>query len=76
MATAATAPSSPSVGRVMARGLLAPVAPRTHVALYVRTALDSDAHARLQVETARYAAVPAYAANFARNPANFASGLR
>ncbi|MCR2808731.1 MULTISPECIES: LLM class flavin-dependent oxidoreductase [unclassified Microbacterium] len=42
------------------------LAPLTHVALYVRTALDPDARGRLQVETERYAAVPAYAANFAR----------
>lgn len=42
------------------------VAPGTHVAVYVRTALDPDAQSRLQAETARYAAVPAYAANFER----------
>ncbi|GAA3202524.1 LLM class flavin-dependent oxidoreductase [Microbacterium terregens] len=56
---------TPAIARAQAEEARA-VAPRTHVALYVRTALDSDAHARLQVETARYAAVPAYAANFAR----------
>ena len=42
------------------------IAPETHVALYVRTALDIDAVPRLRSETARYAAVPSYAANFAR----------
>ena len=41
-------------------------APATHVALYVRTALDAAAAPRLQSETARYAGVPSYAANFAR----------
>lgn len=39
--------------------------PRAHVALYVRTATDAAAAARLRDEAARYAAVPAYAANFA-----------
>ncbi|MET0827980.1 MAG: LLM class flavin-dependent oxidoreductase [Microbacterium sp.] len=41
-------------------------APQTHVALYIRTALDPAARLRLQTETARYAGFPAYAANFAR----------
>jgi len=40
--------------------------PGTHVALYVRAALESAAHDRLREETARYARFPAYAANFAR----------
>lgn len=40
--------------------------PAAHVALYVRTALDRDARARLDEETARYAGFPSYAANFAR----------
>jgi alkanesulfonate monooxygenase SsuD/methylene tetrahydromethanopterin reductase-like flavin-dependent oxidoreductase (luciferase family) len=38
----------------------------THVALYARTALDPAAHERLQDESSRYAAIPSYAANFAR----------
>lgn len=38
----------------------------THVALYVRTAVDADASPRLREEIARYAAYPNYAANFAR----------
>lgn len=42
------------------------VAPHTHAALYVRTALDADALGRLEEETARYASYPKYAANFAR----------
>jgi len=42
-------------------------APQTHVALYVRTALDPAAQSRLHTETARYAGYPAYAANFARH---------
>jgi len=37
-----------------------------HVALYVRTAVDAAADARLREETDRYAGFPAYAANFAR----------
>ena len=40
--------------------------PSTRVALYVRTALDAAASSRLNAETERYAAVPAYAANFTR----------
>jgi len=39
---------------------------RAHVALYVRTALEPAAHARLQAETTNYARIPPYAANFAR----------
>jgi alkanesulfonate monooxygenase SsuD/methylene tetrahydromethanopterin reductase-like flavin-dependent oxidoreductase (luciferase family) len=42
------------------------VAPDTHVALYVRTALETGAVPRLADETRRYAGYPAYAANFAR----------
>lgn len=42
------------------------IAPDTHVALYVRTAVDPAARARLDDETARYASYPNYAANFAR----------
>ncbi|WP_137843882.1 LLM class flavin-dependent oxidoreductase [Microbacterium sp. 2FI] len=42
------------------------VAAHTHTALYVRTATDPDAEARLDAETARYAGYPSYAANFAR----------
>lgn len=42
------------------------VAPGTHVALYVRTAVEAAAHARLEAEAARYAGFPAYAANFER----------
>jgi alkanesulfonate monooxygenase SsuD/methylene tetrahydromethanopterin reductase-like flavin-dependent oxidoreductase (luciferase family) len=38
----------------------------THVALYVRTALDSEASSRLRAETAQYAAFPSYAANLTR----------
>lgn len=41
-------------------------APETRVSLYVRTALDAAASARLAEETARYASFPNYAANFAR----------
>jgi alkanesulfonate monooxygenase SsuD/methylene tetrahydromethanopterin reductase-like flavin-dependent oxidoreductase (luciferase family) len=37
-----------------------------HVAVYVRTAIDGAARARLDAETARYASFPNYAANFAR----------
>lgn len=40
--------------------------PDTHVALYVRAAVDPAAHERLREETARYASYPSYAANFAR----------
>ncbi|KAF2414509.1 N5,N10-methylene tetrahydromethanopterin reductase [Microbacterium sp. B35-04] len=42
------------------------ITPETHVALYVRTAVDDAAVAALDEETARYAGYPAYAANFAR----------
>ncbi len=42
------------------------VAPAAHVALYVRTALDESARGHLHTESARYAGVPAYAANFRR----------
>lgn len=37
-----------------------------HVALYVRTAFDPDARARMQREADRYASFPNYAANFER----------
>jgi alkanesulfonate monooxygenase SsuD/methylene tetrahydromethanopterin reductase-like flavin-dependent oxidoreductase (luciferase family) len=40
-----------------------------HVVLYVRTALDPGAGHRLDVESARYAAIPSYAANFIRQGA-------
>lgn len=42
------------------------LAPGAHVALYVRTAVESSAAARLADESRRYAGFPAYAANFAR----------
>ncbi len=41
-----------------------------HVALYVRTALDPASHRRLHVEKHRYASIPSYAANFARQRAH------
>ena len=41
-----------------------------HVALYVRTALDPGSHRRLHVEKHRYASIPSYAANFARQRAH------
>lgn len=41
-------------------------APDSYVAAYVRTAVDGAARDRLAEETARYAAYPNYAANFAR----------
>lgn len=60
--------------------------PRTHVALYVRTALDSDGVARLRREASRYERFPNYAANFRRLgstaeqsvfvPATYREGLR
>jgi alkanesulfonate monooxygenase SsuD/methylene tetrahydromethanopterin reductase-like flavin-dependent oxidoreductase (luciferase family) len=37
-----------------------------HVVIYVRTAVDPAARGRLEVESARYASFPNYAANFAR----------
>jgi len=40
-----------------------------HVALYVRTALDPSARERMSAEMQRYAAVPSYSANFARQGA-------
>jgi len=40
--------------------------PRPWVALYARTAIDPDAHGALRSEAERYAALPGYAANFAR----------
>jgi alkanesulfonate monooxygenase SsuD/methylene tetrahydromethanopterin reductase-like flavin-dependent oxidoreductase (luciferase family) len=42
------------------------ITPQTHVALYVRTAVDDAAVAALDEEATRYAGYPAYAANFAR----------
>lgn len=42
------------------------VAPDAHVAVYVRTAIADAARARLDAETARYAAFANYAANLAR----------
>ena len=47
----------------------APRAP-THVALYVRTALDPAARPRLRAETTRYAGYRSYAANLARHDMN------
>ncbi len=41
-------------------------APETHVALYVRTALDAAATTRLDAECRRYGTVPNYVANFER----------
>lgn len=41
-------------------------APRTHVTLYVRTALDPSAEPLRDEEARRYGGYPAYAANFAR----------
>jgi len=55
----------PADARAQAAGAHA-AAPDTHVALYVRAALDPAAHERLREETARYASFPSYAANFAR----------
>jgi hypothetical protein len=40
--------------------------PSAHVALYVRSATDERAAARLAEEARRYASYPTYAANFAR----------
>ena len=40
-----------------------------HVALYVRTALDPSARDRMDAEMRRYAAIPSYGANFARQGA-------
>jgi len=42
------------------------LAPHTHVALYVRTAVDPAASGRLHEEADRYGSYPAYAANFDR----------
>lgn len=42
------------------------LAPATHVAVYVRTAIAAAARERLDEETARYASFPNYAANFER----------
>lgn len=56
---------TPSAAGEQARALH-DVAPGAHVALYVRTALDPAAFARLHDETSRYAALPNYAANFDR----------
>ena len=56
---------TPGVAREQAAEAHA-LASETHVALYVRTALDHEADARLAEETRRYAGAPAYAANFER----------
>jgi hypothetical protein len=56
---------TPDAAAAQARGAHA-VAPRAHVALYVRTALDAAAIPRLEAEAERYGSFPAYAANFAR----------
>ncbi|GAA3767107.1 LLM class F420-dependent oxidoreductase [Microbacterium kribbense] len=42
------------------------VSPAAHVALYIRAALEDEGMPRLVAETGRYAALPKYAANFAR----------
>ena len=42
------------------------ITPATRVALYMRTVLETSAVPRLRREVARYAALPPYAANFAR----------
>jgi alkanesulfonate monooxygenase SsuD/methylene tetrahydromethanopterin reductase-like flavin-dependent oxidoreductase (luciferase family) len=42
------------------------VSPDSHIAVYVRTALDPAAFARLRRESAAYESYPNYAANFAR----------
>ncbi|BAJ75858.1 coenzyme F420-dependent N5,N10-methylene tetrahydromethanopterin reductase [Microbacterium testaceum StLB037] len=42
------------------------VSPAAHIAVYVRTAIVPAARERLDVETARYASFPNYAANFER----------
>lgn len=55
----------PATARVQAEEAHAASA-SAHVALYVRTALDSAARERLREETASYAGFPSYAANFAR----------
>lgn len=55
----------PTEARAQAAALRA-LAPETHVAVYVRTAVVSAARERLDAETARYASFPAYAANFER----------
>lgn len=41
-----------------------------HIALYVRTALSEAAHRRLHIEKHKYASIPAYAENFARQRAH------
>lgn len=61
------------------------LSPTTHVALYLRTALDDRALPRLEEEVQRYAAASNYAANFARlgiragdcvlTPATFHDGI-
>jgi len=55
----------PTEARVQADSLHA-IAPGAHIAVYVRTAIDPAARARLAAETAAYAAFPNYAANFER----------
>lgn len=56
---------TPEIARAQASEAHA-VAAQTHVALYIRTALDQGAAAALHDEAARYASYPAYAANFER----------
>ncbi len=56
---------TPEVAREQAAEARA-AASDAHLALYTRTALDPAARGRLHDEMQRYAAVPSYAANFAR----------
>ncbi|WP_285138251.1 LLM class flavin-dependent oxidoreductase [Microbacterium sp. lyk4-40-TSB-66] len=55
----------PTEARAQA-GALHEVSSSAHVAVYVRTAIVPAARERLDVETARYASFPNYAANFER----------
>lgn len=55
----------PTEARAQADALHA-ISPSAHVAVYVRTAIVPAARERLDVETARYASFPNYAANFER----------
>lgn len=56
---------TPEIARAQASEAHA-VSAQTHVALYIRAALDQGAAAALHDEAARYASYPAYAANFER----------
>lgn len=56
---------TPGIAAAQAREARA-IAPHAHVSLYVRTAVDAGAAAKLDIESRRYAGYPAYAANFAR----------